>query len=214
MTCIKRQIGGGKATNSTRAEDSDDDELSSLSPSPALLTLCPRSQKATSESEGRIVEGRDSSLRRGVPKSAHGCKRVEVVLTTATRKARKRAPSIIVVRDSSRSEEMNVGGKCKVLGDPELLISEDEQDTSIRKRKAKSLESSCPTKRVASLLDMNTMQCSTLKPVKASLQARSIKNKRLRIISPPSCESFNRGAQSCRCRFHFRCGSRGCHIRS
>ena len=61
MTCIKRQIGGGKASNSTRAQDSDD-ELSSLSPSPALVTLRSKLQKAATESEDNIVEGRVPSL--------------------------------------------------------------------------------------------------------------------------------------------------------
>ena len=100
MTCIKRQIGGGKASNSTRAQDSDD-ELSSLSPSPAPVTLRSKSQKAATESEDNIVEGRVPSLRKGTLKSTHGHKRVEVVLTKPLMKVCKRAPSVIVVRAPS-----------------------------------------------------------------------------------------------------------------
>ena len=191
VTRIKRQIGGGKATNSARAQNSDDDELSSLSPSPAPVALRSKSQKVTSESEDNIVQERDPSLRKGVPKPTRGRKRVEVVLATTARKAHKRAPSVIVVRGSSGSEETNVGGKCKVLDDSDKpFVSEDEQDPSIRKRKAKSQESSRPTKRVASSLDTNTTQPSNLKAVKPSLWARSVKKiTRPRIISPPNSES-------------------------
>jgi len=163
MTCIKKQIGGGKATNSTRAQDSDD-ELSSLSLSPAPVTLRSKLQKATTESEDIIVEGRDPSLQKGALKSTHGHKRVEVVLMQPARKAGKRAPSVIVVRGSSGSEEMNIGGKCKVSDNfAEPFVSEDEQDPStIHKRKAKSQQSSRPTKRMVSSLDTNTTQPSNL----------------------------------------------------
>ena len=61
MTHIKRHIGGGKASNSMRAQDSND-ELPSLSPSPAPVTLHSKSQKAATESEDNIVEGRVPSL--------------------------------------------------------------------------------------------------------------------------------------------------------
>ena len=163
MTRIKKQIGGGKATNSTRAQDSDD-ELSSLSLSPAPVTLRSKLQKATTESEDIIVEGRDPSLQKGALKSTHGHKRVEVVLMQPARKAGKRAPSVIVVRGSSGSEEMNIGGKCKVSDNfAEPFVSEDEQDPStIHKRKAKSQQSSRPTKRMVSSLDTNTTQPSNL----------------------------------------------------
>ena len=94
------------------------------------MALCSKSQKATSESEDNIiVEERDPSLRKGALKPTRGHKKVEVVLATTARKARKRAPSVIVVRGSSGSEETNVGGKRKVSGDSdEPFVSEDEQD--------------------------------------------------------------------------------------
>ena len=144
MTRIKRQIGGGKATNRMKAQDSDDDELSSLSPSPAPVKLRSKSQKAMTDSVVNIVEGRDSLLPKKVPKSTHGRKRVEVVLTTAARNTRKRAPSVIVVGDSSGAEETNVGGS-KVLGDSAEHFTSDEQDPPICKRKEKSLQSSSAT---------------------------------------------------------------------
>ena len=173
--------------------DTDNDELSSLSPSPAPETLHSKSQKATMESEDDIlVEERVPLLQKGVPKSTHSRKRVEVVLTMNVRKARKRAPSVIVVRGSSGSEETNVGGKCKALDDStKPLVSEDEQDPSIHKWKARFQQSSHPMKRVLPSLDTNTAQPSTLKAVKPLFQARSVKKKRLRIISPPICESFD-----------------------
>ena len=125
-------------------------------------------------------------------KSTHGRKRVEVVLTTNARKARKRALSVIMVRGSSESEETNIGGKRKALDDStKPLVSEDEQDPSIHKRKARFQQSSCPMKRVPPSLDTNTAQPSTLKAVKPLFQARSVKKKRLQIISPPICESFD-----------------------
>ena len=107
-------------------------------------------------------------------------------------KAHKRAPSVIVVRGFSGSEETNVGSKCKVFGNSaEPFGSEDEQDPStMHKRKAKSQQSSRPTKRMASSLDTNTTQPSNLKAVKPSLQTRSLKkNPRLQIISLPNSES-------------------------
>jgi len=144
-----------------------------------------------SESEDNIVQERDPSLQKGVPKPTCGHKRVEVVLATTARKACKRAPSVIVVRGSSGSEEMNIGGKHKVLDHSDKpFVSEDEQDSSIRKRKAKSQESLHPMKRVASLLDTNTMQPSNLKAVKPLLRARSVKKiTRPWIISLPNSES-------------------------
>ena len=191
MTHIKRQIGGGKASNSMRAQDSDD-ELSSLSPSPAPVTLCSKSQKAATESEDNIVEDRVPSLQKGTLKSTHSCKRVEVVLTKPLMKACKRAPSVIVVRGSSRSEETNIDSKCKVFGNStEPFVSEDEQDPStMHKQKAKSQQSSRPTKRMLSSLDTNTTQPSNLKAVKPSLRTRSLKkNPRLQIILLPNSES-------------------------
>ena len=188
MTRIKRQIGGGKATNKMMAQDSDDDDLSSLSPSPAPAAQCSKSQKAMSKSVDNIVKGRDPLLPRGIPKATRGCKKVEVVLTTAARNTSKRAPSVIVVRDSSTSEGTNVSSKLMVVDDStEPFVCEDKQDLPIHKHKAKSQQSSCPAKRVVSSLD--TMQPSNLKAVKPSLQARSVKKKRLRVILLPNFES-------------------------
>ena len=188
MTRIKRQIGGGKATNKMMAQDSDDDDLSSLSPSPAPAAQCSKSQKAMSKSVDNIVKGRDPSLPKGIPKVMRGRKKVEVVLTTAARNTSKRAPSVIVVRDSSASEGTNVSSELMVVDDSaEPFVCEDKQDPPIHKRKAKSQQSSRPAKRVVSSLD--TMQPSNLKAVKPSLQARSVKKKRLRVISPPNFES-------------------------
>ena len=55
MTQIKRQIAGGKAANNMGTNDTDNDELSSLSPSPAPETLHSKLQKATTESKDDIL---------------------------------------------------------------------------------------------------------------------------------------------------------------
>ncbi|KAI6037305.1 hypothetical protein PISMIDRAFT_12927 [Pisolithus microcarpus 441] len=175
MTRIKRQVGGGgKATDRTAEED----ECSSLSPSPAPRTLHSMLHKG--------VVREMNSLVKGVPKSMYGCKRVEVVIPTMARKVGKRPPSVITIGDSSGPDATNVRDEDK--GDTgdygELFLSDDEWAASTHKHKAKSQQSLHPTKRVASLLNMNTAQLSNPNIVKVSSQTRSAMKKRIQVVSP------------------------------
>ncbi|KAI6011168.1 hypothetical protein EDC04DRAFT_2609982 [Pisolithus marmoratus] len=97
--------------------------------------------------------GERESLVKGAPKSTYGRKRVEVVIPMMARKVGKRPPSVITVGDSSGPDETNVADKDKGdSGDPsDLFFSDDELASSTHKQKAKSPQSSHPTKRKASL---------------------------------------------------------------
>ena len=90
-------------------------------------------------------------------------------------KPRKRMPSVITL---SGSEEGS--------GDPaELFVSDDEEDPSTHKRKAKSQQSSCTMKRVALSPDGDTTHHTAPGVVKALAQAKSVMKKtRFRIPSP------------------------------
>ncbi|KAI6017670.1 hypothetical protein BKA83DRAFT_14986 [Pisolithus microcarpus] len=179
MTRIKRQVGGGKSTNRTP----EDDEHSSLSPSPAPRTLRSTLHKGA-------VEDWHSSVK-GAPKSRNDHKKVEVVITTTANKVGKWPPSIITVGDSSEPGETSIGLEDKEVPNDygELFLSEDEQAPSTRKRKLKSQQSLRPGKRVATSLNTKSMQLSEPKVMKALSRTKSAPKKRLRIISPFDSDS-------------------------
>ncbi|KAI5985344.1 hypothetical protein EDD15DRAFT_2374203 [Pisolithus albus] len=179
MTRIKRQVGGGKSTNRTP----EDDEHSSLSPSPAPRTLRSTLHKGA-------VEERHSSAK-GAPKSTNDHKKVEVVITTTANKVGKRPPSIISVGDSSEPGEKNIGLEDKEVPNDysELFLSEDEEAPSTCKRKLKSQQSLHPRKRVETSLNKKSTQLSEPKVMKALSQTRPAPKKRLRIVSPFDSDS-------------------------
>ncbi|KAI6162419.1 hypothetical protein EDD17DRAFT_1757189 [Pisolithus thermaeus] len=171
-TQIKRQVGGRKTTNRT----AEDDGHSSSSPSPIPRMLHSTMHKAA-------VGERDSSGK-GARKSMYGHRKVEVVVTMMAKKLGKQMPSIITIGDSSEPGETNIGvGEDASDNYAQLFLSDDEQGPSTRKHKANSQQSLHPTKRVASLLNMNTTQLSNLKVTKVPSQARTAPKKRLWIIS-------------------------------
>ncbi|KAI6024286.1 hypothetical protein EDC04DRAFT_2900246 [Pisolithus marmoratus] len=129
------------------------------------------------------VRERDSSGK-GAPKSMYGHRKVEVVVTRTAKKLGKRPPSIITIRDSSEPGKTNIGVQEDASDDyAQLFLSDNEQGSSTHKHKVNSQQSLCPTKRVASSLNMNTMQLSNLKVIKAPLQPRTAPKKRLWIVS-------------------------------
>ncbi|KAI6019345.1 hypothetical protein PISMIDRAFT_10724 [Pisolithus microcarpus 441] len=106
------------------------------------------------------------------------------------KKVGKQPPSIITIRDSSEPSETNIGvGEEAPDNYAQLFLSDDEQGPSTCKRKANFQQSLCPTKRVASSLNMNPMQLSNLKVMKVPLQPRSVPKKRLQIVSPFNSDS-------------------------
>ena len=185
-----KQTSGGRAPVRKIVEDSDDKGLWSLSPSPAPMKLRSMVQKG--------VEDRDALSQRA-SKSTLSHKKVEVVVATTTGKLQVRGPSVITVRDTSSGSDYipegahvadNDGDTVGSSTSSDILIVEDEQATSTRKRKAKSQQSSHATKKVAMTLpDMNTKQRRTSKGVKSSSRKQSTKNTRHRIISPPDSNS-------------------------
>ncbi|KAI6016964.1 hypothetical protein BKA83DRAFT_4128644 [Pisolithus microcarpus] len=134
-TQIRRQVGGRKTTNRIV----EDDGHLSLSPSPIPRTLCSMKHKAA-------VRERDSSGK-GAPKSMYSHKKVEVVVTMMAKKLGKQPPSIIMIRDSSKPGETNIGVGEDASDDyAQLFLSDDEQGPSTHKCKADSQQSLHPTK--------------------------------------------------------------------
>ena len=176
MTRIKKQVGGGKAAKGM-GNDGNEDAVLSLSPLPTSMTLRSTLHMGVKRSAESTFQERDSSPPQVAPKARHGCRKLEVVLPT---KPRKRMPSVITL---SGSEEGS--------GDPaELFVSDDEEDPSTRKCKAKSQQSSHATKRVALSPDGDTTHRTAPGVIKASAQVKSVMEKtRFRIPSPLDSQS-------------------------